>query len=325
MTDVNEDFSSVVNYLGLRGYEVIPIPLFDTRFADRPAQLHAKIGHHAKVLYCCTTTDPRIKHIAAFTELHYVASSRSDHWMHDVNAVVAFRGQDADDFTFVTPSSIARATVLVNTGTEQKLSCAWGESYRTDYELIFGGNLQVNGWQESMMKGSVTYPSLPRIGQFTVWEFAAFAVMGHPGKTVLSEKIERLTPFFALNPHFRREDLSILLAMSRHRLQSSVSISKHDQDPAKIIQHLKHTGAFQLSLPGVIIPRLDLPVLLRDTGVSILRVRNPVRSDAVQTLAAAFLSRKMFPVLLFFKSRSPMNRLMHSVSSCRPNRHDSKR
>ena len=306
MTDIDDDFSSVQEYLEDRGYRVNKVPLFDTKAGDTPSQLHAKVGQQAKVLYCCKTGDPRIELVIGYHEVYRDSSKPSNSWAKDANAVVGFKARDADDFKFIPPSPACSATVVANSGEVPRGYCAWG--YK-ETELRFSGDRTTNSWN-ALMKPKSVYSGLPDIGAFTVIDLAVFGVCretdcetvsASPRHRLVGERMKKLVKMLSMNPHFRQEELEMLLLMARHRMKTSLSVTGKEPIPGEIRLKLKESGVPELSISGSIAV-FDIAALVKDTGVSVLHIRSTtLERDAIGVLRAAFVQPEESSLLTVLK------------------------
>ena len=309
MSIVHEDFGWILEYIEDQGYEVNEMPLFDTKAGHHPSQLYTKVGQHAKVLYCCKTSDPRIDFVAAFTEVHSNSSFRTDTWVDDRKAFVAFKPRDVEDFTVVPPAPSVASTVQANS----TRGCLWGCN---DAELCFSINdLRYSRWDHPHMRPKQCYRSLPNVGSFEVSDLAVFAVSGEGDSDTASpslrrrcveKKMSQLIHILALNPHFREDELEMLRLMSRHRVMLSLWATEKTQQTdkkqqqSKIRSILKESAVPELMISGSI-AAYDLAALTKGTGVSVLNVQSDIHSKSVSVLRIAFSQPEATSLLTVLK------------------------
>ena len=306
MTNFDEDFGSVVEYLMERGYEVDQVPLFDTKAGHTPSQLHTKIGPQTKVLYCCKTAKPEVELVAAFTEMH----DANQLLVKDLNAFIAFKAQEAGDFAFSIPRFSAKSTVKVD---KPECTAAWGEA--KPYELVFSESLSTNWWFKARIGGwpyqraNSCYAGLPTAYEFNVAHLAVLAVAGGPApgscttppEPSHTRKMKKLVPFIAANPHCRQEELEMMSLMSRHRVSTSFNITSKKQVPGEIRLQLAESGVLELGITGSLMSSFDLTALVSGTGVSVLHVRSTPRPDSFEVMQAAFSLPEEASELTVFK------------------------
>ena len=92
------------------------------------------------------------------------------------------------------------------------------------------------------MTPGTAYPGLPAVGSFTVSHLAVFEITSGLDnnapdirtKVRVASKMRKLAPFFVMNPHFRQEEIDVLLRMSAHRLTTSLTIWSEKQEPGEL-------------------------------------------------------------------------------------------